>query len=134
MVGTRSMNYFQAICRGLWIVSWGWAEACIAAGSWLPEAPFEVKRDGFHEDGPAKGRLRAAAGGVPLFSGRQFYFSPRTDLSGTTLAHFVDLISDAGGTILANCPPPPVFGRPCRTILLFLCLSRPIFLVSIFTL
>jgi hypothetical protein len=39
----RSMKYMMGVARGCWVVSYAWLDACLAAGSWVPEKNFEVK-------------------------------------------------------------------------------------------
>jgi len=46
-----------------------WAADSMAAGAWLPEAPYELQGDGYYRGGPAKGRARAAARGPGPFAG-----------------------------------------------------------------
>ena len=41
----RSLKYFQGLAKGCWLVGWAWLEACAAAGSWVPEEPYEVAGD-----------------------------------------------------------------------------------------
>jgi hypothetical protein len=39
----RTLNFYHAILRGLWVVSTGWVEDSMRSGAWLPEDQYEVK-------------------------------------------------------------------------------------------
>lgn len=47
---TRTMKYMLGVVRGVWVVSYAWADACIDAGAWIPEKNFEAKVGG--QEGP----------------------------------------------------------------------------------
>lgn len=42
-VKQRSMQYLLALAHGCWVLSYGWVDACLEAGAWVPERGYEIK-------------------------------------------------------------------------------------------
>jgi hypothetical protein len=66
----RTLNYFNAILAGAWILSPEWITASNAQDRWLPESDFQIVGDIACIGGPQHGREH----GSRLFSGLRMHF------------------------------------------------------------
>ncbi|CAE8742335.1 unnamed protein product [Polarella glacialis] len=71
----RTLKYFDAILAGAWVLSPEWVLASNKAGSWLPEARFELAGDASGSGGPSRGRRY----GPQLFEGLRLHFPALQD-------------------------------------------------------
>jgi hypothetical protein len=111
----RTFKYLSGILRGLWVLSFDWVEACLAAGALVAEEPFWVTSNLRQEHAPGPQRARQAHQApdfVPLFDGHAFAL-PKSDVpSQIPRSELKNLIALGGGRIvtrsanISGCPPP----------------------------
>eukprot|EP00035_Acanthoeca_spectabilis_P030743 m.10699 g.10699 ORF g.10699 m.10699 type:complete len:1025 (-) comp4350_c0_seq1:1863-4937(-) len=118
----RTLKFMQGVADGKWMVGVKWAEACIAKGVCVDEAPFEITgyNDGDSLEeidktarGPQRSRELHAAGAPPLFSGWSFVLNIDRGFSAN-LPEIHALIRSVDAKVLEIVPEKP---RPNTYIL-----------------
>ena len=105
-----TMKFYQAIARGLWVLSHTWMEECVQKRTIVEEVDFEVQgvmdeSEQFDAPGPTRSRETHTNGEELLFHGVKFYLveegmtsftytTPRTQLE--------QLVCEAGGQLISR--------------------------------
>jgi hypothetical protein len=108
----RTIKYMCALLAGQWVVSASWAEACLAAGAPVPEAPHEARGDdrGGASGAPAACRARAArADAVGLLQPLKIHLAG--EFASPSRAELELLVRAGGGRLLKYAPLPPSPGE-----------------------
>lgn len=86
------------------MVGRAWLDACLAAGRFVPEAPFAVVGDDKGVGAPEKSRRRLAAGGAGLFAGLRVHVAPWSN-ARTTIQEAQQLLATGAARFNAVALP-----------------------------
>ncbi|XP_024515375.1 protein BREAST CANCER SUSCEPTIBILITY 1 homolog isoform X1 [Selaginella moellendorffii] len=111
----RTLKLLRGILEGKWILQPEWLTACLSAGHFVDEAPYEARVDvqGRLEEGPKQGRLLANSEAPKLFTLLDFYF---TEFEGSLKTDLETLVRAGGGTVLHRQPVSPL---PKTTLVIY---------------
>jgi len=104
----RTLKYCSAVLNGIWIMSFDWVLASLAAKNWVDETPFEIKGDNHCFGAPQKARKTLSQPGAQrLFEELSFHFSGTFVSPSPSRENLEQLVKIGKAQVLPSLPAFP---------------------------